>query len=263
MVLSVLGTTPWLVPIAMADALAREPSSVPRALAPYGPEQRAAELPAGHLGEVRGQYRGLADYAGVLADPAALDATARTAPNRGLSGWLRDDAALRERLTGRVASQVAALASSVRVVSSGSITVAGASGTIPITVENTGAVPVTVGLRMTSTPPQLFTAEEVPPFRIDPQRRTSVEVSAQVAAAGPIAVAVELTTAQGGTFGEPGELTVQSSAYANAAGLLVRVALGALVLAVVVHGVRRARRRRRAAPVEEPAPAPVPEVHRG
>jgi hypothetical protein len=279
MVLSVLGTTPWLVPTTMAAALGREPSSIARTLAPYGPEQRAAELPAAHVGQVRDQYRGLADYAGILADPSDLAARARTAPNRGLSGWLRTDTALRERLTGRVDGQVGALATSVRIVSSGSITVAGASGTIPITVENTGALPVTVGLRMTSTPPQLFSAEEVPPFRVDPQRRTSVEVSAQVAAAGPIPVAVELTTPRGDTFGEPGELTVQSSAYANAAGLLVRVALGALVLAVVVHGVRRARRRHRAAggtaagpgdpgPAAagtpgEPALDAVPEVHRG
>jgi hypothetical protein len=76
-------------------------------------------------------------------------------------------------------------------------------------------------------------------------------------------VEVQLTTPDGRDFGEPGELTVQSSAYANAAGILVRVALGALVLAVVVHGVRRARRRRRPAPAEEPAPVPVPGVHRG
>jgi hypothetical protein len=263
MVVSVLGTTPWLVPTSLAAALAREPSSVPRSLAPYGAEQRVAELPAGHLDRVRDQYRGLASYAEVLADPAALDAIARTAPSRGLSGWLRADQALRERLTRRVDSQVGALGSSVRIVSSGSITVAGTSGTIPITVENTGTLPVTVGLRMASTPPQLFSAESVPPFRVDPQRRTSVEVSAQVAAAGPIPVEVQLTTPDGRDFGEPGELTVQSSAYANAAGILVRVALGALVLAVVVHGVRRARRRRRPAPAEEPAPVPVPGVHRG
>jgi hypothetical protein len=254
MVLSVLRTTPWLVPTTMASALAREPSSIARTLAPYGAPQRTAELPGDHVARVRDQYRGLASYAGVLAEPAALGAMARTAPNRGMAGWLRADAALRERLTGRVDSQVEALASSVRIVSSGSITVAGASGTIPITVENTGALPVTVGLRMTSTPPQLFSAEEVAPFRVDPQRRTSVEVSAQVAAAGPIPVAVELTTPQGGTFGEPGELTVQSSAYANAAGLLVRVALGALVLAVVVHGVRRARRRHRSGVAGRPDP---------
>jgi hypothetical protein len=131
------------------------------------------------------------------------------------------------------------------VVSSGSITVSGASGTIPITIENAGPTEVTVGLELSSTPPQLFSAEPVEPFTIAPGRRTSVEVTAQVAAAGPIPVTVQLVTARGQAFGEPTVLVVESAAYANAARVLVQLALGALVLAVVVHGIRRARRRRR------------------
>ena len=131
------------------------------------------------------------------------------------------------------------------MVSSGSITVSGASGTIPITIENAGPTEVTVGLELSSTPSQLFSAEPVEPFTIAPERRTSVEVTAQVAAAGPIPVTIQLLTAQGDAFGEPGLLVVESAAYANAARVLVQVALGALLLAVVVHGVRRARRRRR------------------
>jgi hypothetical protein len=259
MVLDVLSGTPWVDPTSLAEALAREPSSVVRTLAPYGPEQRAAELPAAHVRQVRGQYLGLRAYGDVISAAADLDGLARTAPSRGLSGWLRSDPVLRQGLTARVSQQVAALSTSVRIVSEGSITVSGASGTIPVTVENTGPVPVTLGLTMTSSPPQLFVAEPVEPFRIDPQRRTSVEVIAQVAAAGPVPVRIQLTSADGRPFGEPGQLTVQSSAYANAAGILVRAALAALLLAVVVHGVRRARRRRRAPspPATDPEAAEV------
>jgi hypothetical protein len=141
---------------------------------------------------------------------------------------------------------VGGLIESVTVVSSGSITVSGASGTIPITIENAGPTEVTVGLALSATPSQLFSADPVEPFTIAPERRTSVEVTAQVAAAGPIPVTIQLLTAEGDPFGEPGLLVVESAAYANAARVLVQVALGALVLAVAVHGVRRARRRRRA-----------------
>ena len=48
-----------------------------------------------------------------------------------------------------------------------------------------------------------------------------------MAAAGLVPVAVQLTTPQGEPFGSPGELTVRSSAYADAARILVRAALGA------------------------------------
>lgn len=246
-VVDVAEDTPWLVPTTIAAALAREPSDVPRSLAEYGTEQQDAELPAAQVAAARRQFRGLTEYASVLSEAGALPAVTRTAPNRVVSGWFRSEPARGDALTDAVSDQVAASLESVRIVSSGSITVSGASGTIPITVENLGSVPVTVGLRMSSTPPQLFTSEPIDPFVIQPGRRTSVEVTAQVVAAGPVPVTIQLTNSEGGDFGEPGQIVVQSSAYANAARVLVRIALAALLLAVAVHGVRRARRMRAAA----------------
>jgi hypothetical protein len=247
MVVDTVAGTPWLRPTSLAAALAREPSTMDRTLAPYGPEQRAQELPAAQVAAVRRQYAGLRDYRAVVSDPDEVGVTARTAPSRGLAAWQREHPGERAALRARISGQVQQATSSVRTVSSGSITVSGTSGTIPVTVENAGPLPVTVGLTMTSTPPQLFTAEPVPAFEVAPGRRTSVEVTAEVIAAGSIPVVVQLTTAQGAPFGDATVLTVQSSAYANAARILVQVALGALLLAVVVHGVRRARRRRRSA----------------
>ena len=244
MIVDVAAHTPWLVPTSIEAALAREPSTLERTLAEYDAAAEQAELPAGRVAAVRTQFRELASYAGVLSDPDDLATETRTAPNRGMSAWFRSEPDLGADLVHRVGKQVRGAVDSVRVVSSGSVTVSGASGTVPITVENLGTLPVTVGLEMTSTPPQLFVAEPVPPFRIEPGRRMSVEVTAQVAAAGPIPVAIQLTTAMGRAFGTPGTVTVQSSAYANAARILVRVALAALALAVIVHGIRRARRMR-------------------
>ena len=244
MVLEVMGDTPWIVPTSVTQALDREPSTLPRSPVQYSDADRSAELPAGHVAEVRAQYRGVRDYEAIATDPDAVPATTSTAPSRLLGGFYRQAPDERAAVTAQVGRQVRALEQSVRVVSSGSITVSGASGTIPITVENAGTVPVSVGLRLTSTPAQLFTADPVPAFEIAPGRRTSVEVTAQVAAAGPIPVTIALTTPEGRTFGEPGQLTVRSSAYANAARILVRASLGLLVLAVAVHAVRRSRRRR-------------------
>jgi hypothetical protein len=265
MIAEVLAGTPWIQPTSVAAALAREPSSVPRELAGYTDEMMARELSRQHVGQVAEQFQAVGEYTAVLSDPADLPAAAGTAPSRGMASWFRADPVAGARLADTVSTELAAALASVRIVSSGSISVSGASGTIPVTVENLGTAQVTVGLTMSSDPPQLFTADAIEPFPIDPGQRTSLEVRAQVAAAGPIPVTVQLTTASGQAFGRPVELTVQSSAYANAARILVRGALVALGLAVVVHGVRRARRMRRARRSAEPADAPdgTTEVARG
>jgi hypothetical protein len=246
MIAEVLAGTPWIEPTSVAAALAREPSSVPRELADYTDEQQARELSGQHVGQVRDQFRAVAEYSEVLSDPADLPVAAGTAPTRGMASWFRADRIAGALLADTVSAELATALASVRVVSSGSISVSGASGTIPVTVENLGPAQVTVGLTMSSEPPQLFTADAIEPFPIDPGQRTSLEVRAQVAAAGPIPVTVQLTTAAGAPFGRSAELIVASSAYANAARILVRAALVALGLAVAVHGVRRARRARRA-----------------
>ena len=228
MVVTALTGAPWVSPTSLAAALAREPSSLARVLVAPTPEQEAQELPAAHVAQVRDQYRGLTQYAGVVTDPAVIPEVTRTAPTRQLGAWFRTHPEARAELTALVDGQVGALIDSVRVVSSGSITVSGASGTIPITIENAGPTEVTVGLELSATPSQLFSADPVEPFTIAPERRTSVEVTAQVAAAGPIPVTIQLLTAEGDAFGEPGLLVVESAAYANAARVLVQVALGAL-----------------------------------
>ncbi len=265
MVAEVLSGTPWIEPTSVAAALARPPSSVPRELAEYTDQMQSRELSGQHVRQVAEQFGAVSQYAEVLSDPADLSADASTAPSRGMASWFRADPAAGTRLADTVSAQLGAALASVRIVSSGSISVSGASGTIPVTVENLGPAPVTVGLTMGSDPPQLFTADPIEPFRIDPGQRTSLEVRAQVASAGPIPVTVRLTTAAGEAFGRPAVLTVQSSAYANAARILVQGALIALGLAVIVHGVRRARRMRRARRPGEPAHAPddAPEVARG
>ena len=260
MIVETLASTPWIEPTGLASALAREPSTLARSPLVYSAADVEAQLPADQVDDVRDQFDGLAAYRQILADPDDLPLSATTAPTRGLSSWWRNHPEEADDLIDRVNAQVRAATGSVRVVSSGSITVSGSSGTIPVTVENLGTRPVRVGLELTSDPPQLFVADPIEPFRIEPGTRTSLEVTAQVAAAGPVPVTVQLTTAEGLPFGIPGELVVQSSAYADAARILVRAALAALLLAVVVHAVRRARRRRAAGGAHAPASDQATEV---
>lgn len=247
MVVSALTEAPWVTPTSVGSALRREPSTVPRTAVWPTAEEAARELPQVHVADMADLDDDVRLYATVVPDAALVPDATRTAPTRLLGAWFRDEPVALARLTSRSTAQVDGLVKSVRVVSSGSVTVSGTSGAIPITVENQGPNPVSVGLTLNSTPPQLVRAEPVAPFTIEPGRRTSVVVTTRVAAGGAIPVDVQLVTSAGRTFGEPGRLVVQSSAYANAARLLVRVALAALVITVAVHGIRRSRRRREAA----------------
>ncbi len=248
-VLEAVGQSPWIQPVSVRSALRREPSSVARTHADYDAQQAAAELPRAHVRAVAAQMSGMTQYSQVLSADTDLPATTAHAPIRQLSAWFRERPEQRDALRRLVDDEVSAALGSVTVVSSGSITVSGASGTIPITVENAGELPVTVSLRLTSDPPVLFRADPVEAFDVAPARRTSVEVIAQLGAAGTIPVSIQLVTAAGDPFGPPAMLTVRPSAFANAARVLVQVALAGLALAVAVHGIRRARRaRRRLAP---------------
>lgn len=246
MVVDVLSATPWIEPSSMADALSREPSSIHRQHAAYDEETSGPELPDAYVASVADQFGDLATYGRVTTRPNDAPAAAALAPSRQLGSYFRARKSARRQLQRTATDQINDIVDSVSVVSSGSITVSGSSGTIPITVQNDGPSSVTVGLSFSSVPPQVFTAGPVAPFEISPGRRTSVEVSADVTGGGRIPVSIQLVTRDGKAYGEPAQLVVQSSAYASATRILVRVALTLLVLAVVVHGIRRVRRARRA-----------------
>ena len=244
MVVTALTGAPWVTVTSLAAAVAREPSSLPRVPTGPTPEQEALELPAGHVAQVRAQYRNLNSYADVVSDPSTISEVTRTAPTRQLGAWFRAHPEVRAELTDLVDDQVGDLIGSVRVVSSGSITVSGASGTIPITVENAGPD----GHRRPRAQRNAVPAVHRGPGGTVRHRPGAAHLrrgDGTVAASGPIPVTIQLVTDGGKPFGEPGVLVVESSAYANAARVLVQLALVSLVLAVVVHGVRRARRGRR------------------
>jgi hypothetical protein len=239
---------PWITPISAAAVLASPDTSVPRTHLALTADQVSAQLPASHVDLVRDNQKSVTQYRAMVTDPDSVPLAFQQAPSRELSAYFRTRPSNRATLAVIVDRQVNAAANSVRVVSSGAITISGESGTIPITVSNMGPEEVTVGLELTSNPPQLFTAEPVEPFDIDSRRRTSVEVKAQVAGSANIPVEIQLVSADGKAIGRPTILIVRSAAYARAARLIVQLSLAVLVLAVLVHGIRRVRRATRKKP---------------
>lgn len=235
-------SAPWVVPIAAPAVLANPDPSVPRTHLALSEAQVAAQLPAADVQAVRTNQRSVTEYRSMVTDADDVPLDFQQAPTRQLSAYFRGRQPQWQSLADRVNAQVKAAVESVTVVSSGSVTISGESGSIPVTVSNEGIQAVTVGLVFTSTPPQLFQAEPVEPFTIEPDRRRSIEVDAKVAGSTNIPVEIQLVGADGREIGEPTVLVVRSAAYAKAARVIVQLSLALLVLAVLVHGVRRARR---------------------
>lgn len=241
-VLRVVDSAPWIKPVSTKTALKSAGTTPSRTHAELSESQLAEQLPASYGKAARANQRDVAAYRRLLADPDDLPAVLAQAPSRQLSAWFRAAPDPRAALASKVSQQLSTALNSVDVVSTGSITISGQSGTIPVTVSNNGELAVSVGLRLTSEPAILFQADPIEPFQIAPQRRTSVEVPAQLTGSGNIQVLIQPVNSAGETVGTTTTLLVRSAAYARAARLIVQLALVLLVAAVVVHGVRRARR---------------------
>lgn len=233
---------PWVKPVTAMSLLSNPDTGLSRVHAPLSQDQIDAQLPAGYVSAARANQRTVTSYRAMVSDSDEVPLAMQQAPTRQLSAFLRTRPTPRASMASLVSGQVAAAVDSVRVVSSGSITISGESGTIPVTVSNDGVSEVTVGLEFNSNPPQLFHAEPVAPFQIEPGKLTSIEVRATVAGAANVPVAIQLVAKNGRPVGEPTILVVRSAAYARVARVIVQLSLVLLVGAVAVHGVRRARR---------------------
>lgn len=241
-VLRVIATTAWVAPVSSQAALKSSRPALSRTHMDPTDAQVMAQLPTSYVDTVRANQRGVASYSRLLSNPDDIDSTLLQAPTRQLSSWFRTNPDARAALAAKVTGQVSAAVDSVDVVSTGSITISGQSGTIPVTVSNNGRQRVRVGLVLTSEPAILFQADPIAPFEIAPQRRTSVEVPAKLAGTGNVQVRIQVVNGKGESVGTPTTLLVRSAAYARAARVIVQLSLVLLVLAVAVHGVRRARR---------------------
>lgn len=244
-VVSVMDRAPWIKAVPLNAALAAAPTDSADNLRTHREptaEQQAAGLPAEYVEKVRANQRAVTAYRRLVVDADDVPLALQQAPSRQLSAWFRPQTETRAHLAKLVKRQTTAAAHSVDVISTGVVTISGQAGTIPVTVANGGDLPVLVGLELSSNPPLLFSADPIAPFQIAPGRRSSVEVPAQIAGSGNIPVEIRLVTATGTVVGEPTELVVKSAAYAQAARVIIQFSLIALVAAVIVHGVRRARR---------------------
>jgi hypothetical protein len=180
-----------------------------------------------------------ADASNVLgALPAAVQRVESAA-------WRQDPGAgadAAEQLTARIDS----IESAVRIVRpvNGSYTLASSNSPLPVTVENTLSVPVTITV-------QVSAVNDLPGFRASPVRRQTIapnskvilHVPTHVERTGKFEVQAVLLTPSGAPIGDPVFVSVHSTALGTIGLIITVVAAVVLVLALIVRLLRRLRRR--------------------
>ncbi|MBH5335320.1 hypothetical protein IHE55_11155 [Streptomyces pactum] len=235
----------WLEPVSLAGALrepvpgrAGEPGGYPTAL-------RDTELPPRLLAAVARDAGRARTLVRVLADPERTEESVRDALARSVStAWRGRLPAARGYVRG-TSDFLRASIDSVRLVPKSTVTVAGDSATIPVTVENALQQSVAgIEVRVVSDRPERLTVVDgsVPAEASRTASRT-VRVEVRAHANGPVRLTARLhTTADGLPWGEP--ITFRAEVRSVSSGAVTIVAGGALLIVLaVVFQLGRARRR--------------------
>lgn len=241
--LAALRTSGWMRSASLAQLLAAIPKEVPRTLAPVTTAGRRAELSSGYLGRIQDTQEDLDVFSSILDDPGQVTEKYSTALLRATSSAWRVDKDGGNKLVSSIDSELRNEMGRVRVLSGGVKNFSSETGEIPITISNDLPVPVTVGMTLTGNPPIRLSAQKFAPITVPANRKVSTQISAKVRGNGELLVKVQLTNPAGIPYGEPSEVTLRSSAYANAATWVVGIAFGLLALLLLANSIRRRRDR--------------------
>ena len=239
---------PWLTPTPLGS-LARSPDTYRtiRRQRPPASRESPGELGGRYLSTVSMLSAGLGVYKAMLYHPLpsylqsldeALAATESSAWRgggtsqglalvRGLSAYLKD------------------AEGKVKIIAAGQVSMGGASGAIPVSIQN--GLHQAIQVRMTASvvnPPGRTSRLTVGRFQnlytVQPQQAVTLRLPVSSAPQGSTVIQLSLTSANGTPLRfATMRLTVQSTRYGRAILFLIGAAIGVLVLTSVYRGVRR------------------------
>ncbi len=138
-----------------------------------------------------------------------------------------------------------------------SFLLAGREGQVPVTIDNPTDQPIRVGIRVSSTNPQLQ-VDDVAPVDVPALSRTTVTIPLDVGQQNTTSLTAQLVTPDGSPIGSVARFNVRSSNTSTIIWITMGVAAGLLVIAVARRLWRRSRGldgpRDRTAPVPEDPP---------
>ncbi len=236
-----LTTTPWLHARSLTNLLTARPDGAIRGRAPYGSRARQAELSSSYITRISRTSTQLSALSAVVDDPASLADPYRQALLRASSATWRSEPEVGSALLATTSKAVSTQIAEVHVLSSGTVTLSGDAGRVPVTITNDSEHDVVVGLTLRGNPAIRLKSSPLTGIRISAGQKASVDVSAQVIGADALPVDVQLLTPQGEDYGAAARISVTSTAYARAASWVMIAAFVAILIFVVVGVTRRIR----------------------
>jgi hypothetical protein len=246
--LSETAHTPWLAATALGS-LAQMPDTyraMPRQPPPDSQES-PGELSRGYMSTVSAIDARLGVYKSMLYRPApsylqsldeALAATESSAW-RGAAQWQG------LALAGSLSSYLAGEENGVKIIVSLQVPMGGASGLLPVSIQNGGSKAVEVRLDASAAnspdrPSQLTFGNYQNLVMVQPQQAVTVRLPVRSAPIGSTVIQLSLTSKNGTplTFADR-SFTVVSTRYGRAILFLIGAAIGVLVLTSVYRAVRR------------------------
>jgi hypothetical protein len=236
-----LTTTPWLHTRSLTSLLTARPDGAIRGRAPYGSRARQSELSSSYVARISRTNTQLSALTAVVDDPASIADPYRQALLRASSATWRSEPDVGSALLATTSKAVATQTAEVHVLSSGTVTLSGDAGRVPVTITNDSDHDVVVGLALRGNPAIRLKSSALSGIRIPAGQKASVDVSAQVIGADAVPVDVQLLTPQGEDYGAAARISVTSTAYARAASWVMIAAFVAILIFVVVGVTRRIR----------------------
>ncbi|MEI2716545.1 MAG: DUF6049 family protein [Candidatus Nanopelagicales bacterium] len=238
-----LDKAPWIQLVGL-DSVAAAPA-VPRIDLGYSDVARRKELPLDYtrrLGELDTELDRLSR---IVIDPAGYGESFRLALQRAGSAVWRDEPAARNALLETIDRQLQEQKDKVRVVSAGTVTLAGDSGVVPLTIANDLDRPVSVGVQLATENPITLQYTPPDPVRIEAKEKVGLEVPVRVVGSQTMPVDVLLTDRDGELYDDSATIELRSTAATRIATVVVGVGGVALVILTGLNLVRRRRTRLR------------------
>ena len=238
----------WLTPttlkgLTLAPDTERKISRQP----PPASKASPGELSRGYLGHVSSLGARLYVYESMLykASPSYLQSLTEALAVTESAAWRGNGASQGLALAGSMAGYLKNAESKVKIIRSVQVPMGGASGAVPVSIQNglRQAIQVKLNASVANAPDgtsQLTIGRLPNPVIVPPQQSVTVKLPVSSAPIGSTEIQLSLTSANGTPlhFADT-SLTVLSTRYGRAILFLIGAAIGVLVLTSVYRAVRR------------------------
>ncbi len=241
---------PWLKPATLSSLpTAYDTGRAVRRQPPPASQESPGELSPSYLRTVKSLGIQLSTYKSMLfgAEPSYLQSLDEALSAAESAAWRGGGAAQGQALAGHLQEYLHSAENKVSIITSAEVPMAGASGQIPVSIQNgllRQAIEVRVNASAENTPgrtSQLTIGRSAGKLvQVPPGEAVTVRLPVSSAPQGPTVIRLSLSSADGTPLPfTRTQLTVESTRYGRAILFLIGTAIGVLLLTSVYRGVRR------------------------